>query len=84
MALIARRYVVIIATAFVGGWTTLVGGLALSRNQAAMAATAGDVSGLFPLVPLEGQEAFAAAWLVLGLLGSVVQLLASRSVRGDD
>ena len=84
MALIARRYVVIIATAFVGGWTTLVGGLALSRNQAAMAATAGDVSGLFPLVPLEGQEAFAAAWFVLGLLGSVVQLLASRSVRGDD
>ena len=84
MALIVRRYVVIIATAFVGGWTTLVGGLALSRNQAAMAATAGDVSGLFPLVPLEGQEAFATGWLTLGLLGSVVQLLASRQVRGDD
>ncbi|MCE2540994.1 MAG: hypothetical protein J4G16_11605 [Acidobacteria bacterium] len=84
MALIARRYVVIIATAFVGGWTAMVGGLALSRDQAAMAATAGDVSGLFPLVPLEGQEVFAAGWLTLGLLGSVVQLLASRQVRGDD
>lgn len=84
MALIVRRYVVILATAFIGGWTTLVGGLALSRNQAAMAATAGDVSGLFPLVPLEGQEAFAVSWFTLGLLGSVVQLFASRRVQGDD
>ena len=83
-ALIVRRYVVIIATAFVGGWTTLVGALALSRDEAAMAATGGDVSGLFPMVPLTGHEAFAAGWLVLGLLGTVVQLLASRRVRGDD
>lgn len=84
LALIVRRYVVILATAFLGGWITLVGGLALSRNEAAMAATTGDVSGLFPLVPLAGQEPFAIGWLVLGLLGSVVQLLASRQVRGDD
>lgn len=84
MALIARRYVVILATAFAGGWTTLVGGLALSRDDAAMAATGGDVSGLFPLVPLAGHEAFAWGWLVLGLLGSIVQLLASRRVREDD
>ncbi len=83
-ALIVRRYVMIIATAFAGGWTTLVGALALSRDDAAMAATGGDVSGLFPMVPLTGHEAFAAGWLVLGLLGSVVQLLASRRVRGDD
>lgn len=84
VALIVRRYVVIIATAFVGGWTALVGALALSRDEAAMAATGGDVSGLFPMVPLAGHEAFAAGWLVLGLLGTVVQLLASRRVRGDD
>lgn len=84
MALIARRYVVILATAFAGGWTTLVGGLALSRDEAAMAATAGDVSGLFPLVPLAGHEAFASGWLVLGLFGSIMQLLASRRVREDD
>lgn len=84
LALIVRRYVVIIATAFLGGWTTLVGGLALSRDQAAMAATGGDAAGLFPLAPLAGHEAFAAGWLALGLLGSVVQLLASRQVAGDD
>ena len=84
LALIVRRYVVIIATAFLGGWTTLVGGLALSRDQAAMAATGGDASGLFPLAPFAGHEAFAAGWLALGLLGSVVQLLASRQVAGDD
>lgn len=83
-SLLVRRYVVILATAFTGGWTTLVGGLALSRHEAATAATAGDVSGLFPLVPLAGQEAFAWGWLVLGLLGSVVQLLASRRVQADD
>ena len=84
MALIVRRYVVIIATAFAGGWTTLVGALALSRDEAAMAATGGDVSGLFPMAPLAGHETFAAGWLVLGLFGSVVQLLASRRVRGDE
>ena len=84
LALIARRYVVIIGTAFAGGWTTLVGGLALSRNEAAMAATAGDVSGLFPLAPLAGHEAFAVGWLVLGLFGSVAQLLASRRETADD
>ena len=83
-ALIVRRYVVIIATAFGGGWTTLVGGLALSRDEAAMAAAAGDVSGLFPMAPLAGHEAFAAGWLALGVFGSVVQLLASRRVTGDD
>jgi hypothetical protein len=84
MALIVRRYVVILATAFAGGWTTLVGGLALSRDEAAMAATTGDISGLFPLAPLAGQEAFASVWLVLGLLGSIVQLLASRRVLVDE
>ena len=84
LALIVRRYVVIIATASIGGWTTLVGGLALSRNEAAMAATGGDASGLFPLAPLAGHEAFAAGWLTLGLLGSVVQLLASRQAPEDD
>ena len=84
LALIVRRYVVIIATAFAGGWTALVGGLALSRHEAAMAATAGDVSGLFPLAPLAGHEVFAAGWLVLGLFGSVVQLLASRRETTDD
>ena len=84
LALIVRRYVVIIGTAFAGGWTTLVGGLALSRHEAAMAATAGDVSGLFPLAPLAGHEEFAVGWLALGVFGSVVQLLASRRVRGDE
>jgi len=65
-ALIVRRYVMIIATAFAGGWTTLVGALALSRDDAAMAATGGDVSGLFPMVPLTGHEAFAAGRLFPG------------------
>lgn len=84
MALIVRRYVVILATAFAGGWSTLVGALALSRHDAAMAATGGDLSGLFPLVPLAGHEVFAAVWFSFGLLGSVMQLLASRRVSEDE
>lgn len=84
LALLARRYVVIVATAFAGGWTTLVGGLALSRDETAMAATAGDFSGLFPLAPLAGHEAFAGGWLALGVAGSVVQILASRRAVAEE
>src|SRR5438874_68694 len=43
-ALLLQRYVIIVATAFGGAWTALVGGLALAGDRgAARAASAGDV-----------------------------------------
>ena len=74
VALMVRRYVLIVGTAFVGGWTAVVGGMALSQQEAALAATTGDVSQLFPMAPLAGQTTFALGWVVLGLVGSLVQL----------
>ncbi len=72
--LVVRRYVLIVGTAFLGGWTAIVGAMALSRNEAAIAATRGDLSQLFPIVPIDGQTPFAIGWLVLGLCGALVQL----------
>lgn len=74
VTLLVRHYVLITATAFLGGWTAIVGGMALSENEAAIAATTGDVTQLFPMVPIDGQAPFAIGWLVLGLCGSLVQL----------
>jgi len=74
VTLMVRRYVLIVGTAFIGSWTVVVGGMALSGQQAALAATTGDVSQLFPLAPIADQTPFALGWVVLGLLGSLVQL----------
>ena len=73
-ALLVRRYVLIAGTAFLGGWTSIVGGMALWGHEPAVAATTGDFSRLFPMAPFQGQAAFAAGWAALGLLGALVQL----------
>ena len=81
VALMVRRYVLIVGTAFLGGWTALVGGMAVSGHSAALAAATGDVSMLFPMAPLDGQMAFAVGWIVLGGAGSLVQLRVMAHVR---
>jgi hypothetical protein len=70
-----QRYVIIIATAFGGAWTTIVGGLAISGDRgAARAASAGDVWILYPTTLAPGQRWVPAAWIALGLIGTGVQL----------
>ena len=81
LALVMRRYVLIAGTAVLGGWTTIVGAMALWGNEAAVAAATGDVSGVFPVAPFQGQAAFAAGWAALGVLGTVFQLRALRRMR---
>jgi len=68
-----RQQVLIAGTAFGGSWTAIVGGMALFQQRAALAVTAGDLSQLFPMAPLAGQRVFAVAWLVVGVLGLIVQ-----------
>ena len=72
--LLVRRYVLIVGTSFLGGWTAIVGAMALSQHEAAVAATRGDLSRLFPMVPIDGQAPFAIGWLLLGLCGALMQL----------
>jgi hypothetical protein len=74
-AMLLQRYVIIVATAFGGAWTMIVGGLAAAGDRgAARAAAAGDVWILYPLTPAPGQRWVSVAWIVLGLVGLAVQL----------
>jgi hypothetical protein len=74
-AMMLQRYVIIVATAFGGAWTMIVGGLAAAGDRgAARAASAGDVWILYPLTPAPGQRWVPIAWIVLGLIGTGVQL----------
>ena len=74
-AMLLQRYVIIVGTAFGGGWTMIVGGLALAgERSAARALTSADVWILYPLTPASGQRWIPMAWIALGLMGVAVQL----------
>ena len=73
-AMFLQRYVIIVATAFGGAWTVIVGGLAISGERgAARAASARDVWILYPTTPMP-QKWVPVAWIALGLIGTGVQL----------
>ena len=74
VALAVRNYFLMVGTAFVGGWTAMVGVMLLARQDEAVAVISGDFSLIFPLAPFESQPTFAVGWLILGLCGSFVQL----------
>jgi hypothetical protein len=74
-AMVLQRYVIIVATAFGGAWTMIVGGLAAAGDRgAARAASAGDVWILYPTTTAQGQGWVPIAWVVLGVIGTSVQL----------
>ena len=69
-----QRYVIIVATAFGGAQTAVVGGAALMGNDAAADAAARSVYRVYPLDPLPATKWDLAVWLLLGLAGVIVQL----------
>jgi hypothetical protein len=74
-AMVLQRYVIIVATAFGGAWTVIVGALALrDASEIRGALVNGDVWILYPLAPAPGARWLPAAWIVLGLIGTAVQL----------
>jgi hypothetical protein len=74
-AMVLQRYVIIVATAFGGAWTVIVGGLAIAGDRtAARVASPGGVWILYPTTPALGQNWVTAAWIVLGLVGTAVQI----------
>jgi hypothetical protein len=74
-AMLLQRYVIIVATAFGGAWTAIVGGFAVAGDRgAARAASTGDVWILYPMTPAPEQRWVPVAWIVLGLFGTAVQL----------
>jgi Domain of unknown function (DUF4203) len=73
-SMLLQRYVIIVATSFGGAWTLLVGLFALTGDRrAARAAVSGDVWILYPTTA-PGQRWVPIAWMVLGLIGTAVQL----------
>jgi hypothetical protein len=70
-----QRYVIVFGTAFAGAWTALAGVLILMGNKLARAAAAkGDVWLAYPLNPAPDQRWVLWAWLVIGVVGTLVQL----------
>ena len=74
-SMLLQRYVVIVATAFGGAWTALLGGLTLAGDhRITTAASSGDVWILYPMAPSPEYRWVPMAWLILGLVGTAFQL----------
>ena len=70
-----QRYVIILATAFGGAWTLLVGVLALMGDSGPMKAAAqGDIWLAYPMNPAPGQYWVLLVWIALGISGVFTQL----------
>src|SRR5688572_11996712 len=82
-AMYLQRYFIIVGTSFGGAWTLIVGTMALLGNPAAMsAAAAANVWVAYPMDPAPGQRWVPLAWIVLGLIGTTVQLGWTGGERG--
>ena len=80
-ALALQRYVIIIATAFGGAQTALVGAAALMGDSAAAQAASRAVYRVYPLDPMPNTYWDATAALVLGAVGLLVQLTVTAKGR---
>jgi hypothetical protein len=77
-AMLLQRYVIVVATSFAGAWTLILGAMAIANGTSVAAASrtshVGDVWILYPTAPAPGQGWVPIAWILLGLVGTVVQL----------
>jgi hypothetical protein len=70
-----QRYFIIIFTSFGGAWTLIVGAMAIIGDPVAQAAAkANDVWVFYPLDPAPDKAWLPIAWVVLGLIGTGVQM----------
>ena len=72
-AMALQRYVIIIATAFAGGWTMLWAAMNAFDSTGALARRP-QVWMVYPLDLSPGRRWIVAAWAVLGLMGVFIQL----------
>jgi hypothetical protein len=74
-ALRLQRYVIVVATAFGGAQTVVVGAAALMGNRAAASTAARAIYTVYPLNPMPETMLDAIAAIVLGIAGIAVQLM---------
>ncbi len=72
-AMALQRYVIVIATAFSGGWTMVWGAMNF-QDQTAVGSRLPQVWMVYPLDLSPGRRWIIAAWLVVGLIGVFIQL----------
>ena len=72
-ALTLQRYVIVVATAYGGAQTAVVGAAALFANRTVDAASH-SVYRFYPIDPMPGTRMDLIAWLVLGTIGLITQL----------
>jgi hypothetical protein len=78
VAMYVQRQVIIVTTAFVGAWTLVVGLLAAVGDRGALAArSVSNVWILYPTSSPPGHVWVPYVWVVLGIVGTAVQLNAS-------
>ena len=72
-AMALQRYVTIVATAFAGAWTLVLGGLALTERGRTLASSH-EVWIVYPLDPSPSRRSVLLGWLVMGIAGVLIQL----------
>jgi len=80
LSLLFRRFVLIFGTSFIGAWTAVVGGAALTGDSGSVAVLMRDPSQVFPAVPFSEHVGFAVAWMVLGIFGFVLQFMSAARI----
>ena len=71
-AMALQRYVIIVATAFGGAWTLLLGGLSLTEYGKRLAGRP-EVWIIYPFDPSPNRMYVLGAWFILGLIGIIIQ-----------
>jgi len=69
-----QRYVILVATAFAGAWTIILGAMDIVESRTAKAAAESAVWVLYPMSAGNGQRWVPWVWLALGLAGTATQL----------
>jgi hypothetical protein len=73
-AMVLQRYVIIVGTAFSGAWTLLVGTLTVAGDRMIVRSPAAEAWVFYPISPAPGERWVSFAWVILGLIGTGVQL----------
>jgi hypothetical protein len=76
-AMVLQRYVIIVATAFGGAWTLMIGALALMAHRSgtrAVRASGTDAWIFYPWTPASEAWWVPVVWIALGLVGTAVQI----------
>ena len=78
-----QRYVVIVATAYLGAWTAVVGALAVAGGRVVPLTNASGLEPwvFYPLNPAPGSQWVPYAWAALGVVGTIVQLAITSKKR---